>query len=156
MIGMPYRGAAYRARALLIGIALGASGAATPAEAQLHAVEVGGHVLRANVVRTENVSDVTLQQHGIETGPNRALLNVVVLSQASGAAIPALVEAEAVVAGYCLEISMKPIVENGGVSYWGGFAVPLRSEEIRFWITAKPTEGERLRLSFTDRLPAHQ
>jgi hypothetical protein len=143
----------------LLGLAFIAIAAGPPVEAQVHETRAGLNVLRANVVRADTLPAETLKRHGIEVGPNRAVLNVVVLEQGPGGpkGVRASVEAKAeVLAGYDLDINMKPIVEDGGASYLGGFAIPSQASAIRFSIAAQPVEGERLTLQFTEHLPARR
>ena len=110
-------------------------------------------MLRANVVRTEALPGAVLQRHGIEAGPERALLNVVVVSHKAGAtkSIRARVHAQLeVLTGQDLDIEMKPVVEDGGISYVGVFSIPPRASAIRFTVRAQPEQGDLLTLEFTE------
>lgn len=114
-------------------------------------------MLRANLSRADAVPPEILKRHGIVAGPAQALLNVVVIPTASNATkgIAADVQAKVqTLAGYDLDVEMKPILEEGGVSYLGAFSIPPQSSAVRISISARPKQSERLTLEFSERMPA--
>jgi hypothetical protein len=139
---------------LAIGVLIGF---APLADAQVHIRKGKDYVLRANLSRADAVPPEVLERHGIGAGPAHALLNVVVIPTASNATkgIAADVQAKVqTLAGYDLDVEMKPIPEGGGVSYLGAFSIPPESSTVRLSISARPEQGERLTLEFSERMPA--
>lgn len=146
-------------QAVFAGFAICVVASATSVIAQVHQREDGEYVVRANVLRADTLPPEALRRHAIEAGPGRFLLNVVVLRGGAtgqkGVRADVKTNAE-MLAGYDVDIDMKAVVEDGGVSYLGRFSVPPQASAIRFSVTVTPVEGRRLTLDFTEQLAARR
>lgn len=143
------------ARQLVAGLFLCA--VAAGAGAQSHEVERGGMVLRSSTVASERISPEAARLHGIDQSPDRAILNVVLLSTEPGApaTLPALVWASTrSLTGEQSVIEMREVRANDRVSYMGTYMFQPR-EVLDFEVTAQPTGGtpqEPLTLRYRERM----
>lgn len=125
--------------------------------AQSHEVRREGVVLRSSTVASDRIDAATARLHGIEPSPDRAVLNVVVLSAKAGdqATLPAQVSASTRnLAGVRHDIEMREVRENDRVSYIGSYSFVPR-EVLDFEITARPTGATRQKpvtLKYRDRM----
>jgi hypothetical protein len=130
---------------------------AAGAAAQSHEVERGGVVLRSSTVASDRISPEAAKQHGVNQSPDRAILNVVVLTSQPGspATLPALVSASTrSLAGERTVIEMREVRANDRVSYIGTYVFAPR-EVLDFEVTAQPTGGasqEPLTLKYQERM----
>lgn len=125
-------------RKLVLGLLL--SFVAAGASAQSHEVQHGEVVLRSSTVASDRIDPATARQHGIEPSPDRAVLNVILLSAGPGSpkTLPARVSASTRnLAGVRNEIEMREVREKGRVSYIGSYAFAPR-EVLDFEVTALP------------------
>lgn len=98
------------------------------------------------------VDPATARAHGIERGPDHAVLNAVMLQD--GRPVAAQVSATArTLTGRIEAVSMKEVGANGGVSYTGDYGI-ARGEVLYFTMRATPrsSPGTQLVLQFRDRL----
>lgn len=122
---------------------------------QAHEKAFGDYVLRSSVVSSESVPDVGVAtHHGIERGPDVAILNVSVLRKGQPVqTVPARVEAVAVnLAGIRRKVDMKETRSGEWVSYSGTFKFAPR-EVFDFTIRAEPAgSGTQLEMTYRERL----
>lgn len=113
--------------------------------------------LRANVSPTEFLSEAMAQQYGIEAGPERALLHLVILERQSGReAEPVLAEVSARyedLIGHSAGIEMRAVEADGQVSYIG--TLDTSGQHVfRFVIDAQPAGADQpLQINFEAQLP---
>ena len=88
-----------------------------------HVQEFDGFTLRANVSRTDGLSDAVAREYGIEAGSNIVLLNVAVLENRQNqqpAPVSAVVTAEhRTLSGHVENIDMRAVESDGHYSYIG-------------------------------------
>jgi Domain of unknown function (DUF4426) len=129
--------------------------ASVGAQAQAHEKRVGEYVLRSSTVATQTFDEATARAHGIDPAPTRAVINVTVSRKSAKGRQN--VRADVAVSAASLTgrqhvIDMRPIVENGMVSYLGTFDFVPR-EVLDFTVVARPEQGDRrIKLVFRDRM----
>ena len=130
--------------------------AALPALAQPREVESGDFVLRSSTVSSTSISAETAREHGIQQGPDRAVLNVVLLQRGvADRTVPAEVRASRRnMAGVEQNIDMRPVRTGDWVSYMGTYEF-LPGEVVIVRIEATPMLAMRapLVLQYRDRMP---
>jgi hypothetical protein len=142
-------------RQLVAGLLLSALTAG--AWAQSHEVERGGVVLRSSSVASDRISPETAKLHGINQSPDRAVINVVLLSDQPGMqkTLPALVSASTrSLSGDRTPIEMREMRANDRVSYIGSYVFSHR-EVLDFEVTAQPMGApsqEPLTLRYQERM----
>lgn len=133
------------------------SAVAAGVSAQSHEVERGGVVLRSSSVASDRIDATTARLHGIEPSPDRAVLNVVLLTTQPNnpPTLPAQVSASSInMAGVRNVIEMREVRENDRVSYMGSYAFAPR-EVLDFEVTALPTGTDQrapLTLRYRERM----
>ena len=133
------------------------SAAGASVSAQSHEVERGGLVLRSSTVASDRISPEAARSYGINQSPDRAVLNVVLLTTQPGtpATLPALVSASMrSLTGRVTVIEMREVRENDRVSYMGTYVFAPR-EVLDFEVTAQPTgvtPQEPLTLKYRERM----
>lgn len=122
---------------------------------QEHVAEFGAYTLRANAIPSDVLPASTARRHGIERAPDRGVLNVLILER-RGDGRQVTVRATVTARKENLldqgeAVAMRPVAENGRVSYLGTFAfAPLRN--FRFSISALPSGADQpLTIEFEDR-----
>jgi hypothetical protein len=142
-------------RQLIAGLLLSALTAG--AWAQSHEVERGGVVLRSSSVASDRISPETARLHGINQSPDRAVINVVLLTDKPGmpATLPALVSVSTrSLSGDRTPIEMREVRANDRVSYMGSYVFSHR-EVLDFEVTAQPMGApsqEPLTLRYRERM----
>ncbi len=130
--------------------------AAGSAAARPHEATRGAHTLRASVVRSTDIAQITARGHGIRPSPRRAVLNVTLLRHDARAltAVPAKVSARVRdLLGASHSLRLREVRAGGRVSYLGDF-VHQSGETLDFDIAARPAAGGApLRLQFRERMP---
>lgn len=157
MTSMPLRMGA--CRSWLPAVAAVAAMTAGVAVAQVHQARSAEHTVRASTIASSRIDAATAAQHGIETAPDRAVLNVVVLRRnpAPGAAentVAAQVSARTRnLAGTTHEVELKEVRENGRVSYLGSYPF-LPAEVLDLRVVATPAgASQALTLEWRERMP---
>jgi hypothetical protein len=128
---------------------------APPASAQAHVQTQGDYVMRVSTVSAANLPSAMLQEYGISSSANTAVLNVTVQQQAVGGPrnVPAQVQVQARnLLGVETSVDMRNVVANDFVSYLGVYNF-LPREVLDFYVSAHP-EGaaQPITLQFRDRL----
>lgn len=140
--------------------AAAAAAAAVPllVGAQPHESTVGEYTLRSSTVHSAAIAKQAAREHGLEVGPGRAVLNVVVLrTRADGSRVPVPADVQATatnLAGMQREIPLKPARSpNGDVSYVGMYTFASR-EVLQLSVRASPQGGsQQLALDYRERMP---
>jgi hypothetical protein len=142
-------------RQLVAGLLL--SALAASAWAQSHEVERGGVVLRSSSVASDRISPEIARLYGINQSPDRAVINVVLLTDQPGMekTLPALVSVSTrSLSGDNTAIEMREVRVNDRVSYMGSYVFSPR-EVLDFEVTAQPTgtpSQEPLTLRYRERM----
>jgi hypothetical protein len=114
------------------------------AAAQAHTLEEGPYTVRSSTVSSLYLAPSTASEHGIERGPNTAVLNVTVLH--GPRTVPATVQARARdLNGTTRAIPMRETVSDQFVSYTGSYTF-VHGEVLDFLIDAQP-KGAKAPLS---------
>lgn len=125
------------------------------AAAQAHVQESGDYVLRASTVSAADLPHRVREQHGIQTDPNTAVLNITVHRKTTTALnnVPARLEVRARnLLGVETDVVMRETITNDLVSYMGTYRF-LPREVLSFHITAYPEGAKQsITLQFRDRL----
>lgn len=127
--------------------------------AQPHAVQHGLFTLRSSVVNSQSISPESAREHGIEPSEDRAVLNVVLLRDVDGVSWPiraAVSATRTTLAGVQRDIELRPVSDQGRVSYVGTFEFVPR-EVLDFKVTARiDPASPLLELSFRERMAPTQ
>lgn len=125
------------------------------AQAQAHEKRVGEHILRSSTVSSLDIAASSAQAHGIIPGPERGVLNVVVLRDTDGVSqtVAAKVEAQSIAfSGRPHAIALRKVMANGMISYIGSYDYVPRGM-LDFRITAQPDGTEQtLSLRYQERM----
>lgn len=126
------------------------------AQAQSHEASQGGYVVRSTLVDSTSLPAESLQQQGIDAAPDRAILNVVVLKDGSGAVRPTVrARVEATVRGLTgtpRSIPMREVVANDRLSYLG-LVQHAPSEVLMLQIQATPAgSAQTIDLSYQEQM----
>lgn len=112
---------------------------AEPAEAS--SINIGGHVVHFSAQLTEQLPPEIAQTYNIVRSKNRAMLNVSVISEKTGASVPATVRVKTVnLTGQLKNVNMRRIQEQEAIYYIGETQISNR-ETLVFDISVIP-EGE--------------
>ena len=125
------------------------------AHAQAHEKRVGAYVLRSSTVASESIDAATARAHGIDPEPTLGVINVTV-SHVSGPVRQNVAADVSVTArsptGRRSQIEMRPVVENGMISYLGTYRFVPR-EAFEFTVVARPPQPEKaITLVYRDRM----
>ena len=125
--------------------------------AQREEVERGGEVQRSSSVASDSISTESARLYGINCSPDRAVINVVLLTDQPGMqkTLPALVSVSTrSLSGDNTAIEMREVRANDRVSYMGSYVFSPR-EVFDFEVTAQPTvtpSQEPLTLRYRERM----
>lgn len=121
-----------------------------------HVTNADPYSLRANAIRSEFIPDTVASEHKISAGPDRGLLNVVILRSVPDGE-DATVQAEVIayqrnLIGQRKTIEMRSVRVNDRITYLGDFDSDTSSNSI-FVIEATPQGSEEtMTLEFEDQL----
>lgn len=133
----------------------GSAAQAEPDEAS--SIDIGEHVVHFSAQRTDQLPPEIARLYNIVRSEDRAMLNVSVISRATGKAVPSEVEVKTVnLTGQLKPINMRRINEEDAIYYIGETSI-ANQETLVFDITVQPDgvdEPAQLRFKrqfFTDR-----
>jgi hypothetical protein len=109
--------------------------------AEASSIDIGNHVVHFSAQLTERLPPEIAQTYNIVRSKNRAMLNVSVISEQTGASVPATVSVKTVnLTGQLKNINMRKIQEQEAIYYIGETQISNR-ETLVFDIRVLP-DGE--------------
>jgi hypothetical protein len=106
--------------------------------AEASSIDIGDHVVHFSAQLTEQLPPEIAQTYNIVRSKNRAMLNVSVISEATGTSVPATVSVKTVnLTGQLKNVNMRKIQEQEAIYYIGETQISNR-ETLVFDISVLP------------------